>query len=318
MWAVIAGHATDLWGVVLVTFGVLAGLAFYADSLGPAGHYGRLGLGDLLGWGTVPGSSGRHRGRSAPPGGAARRRGGPHRTRTGPRRHRGHAHPSGHCRTGVAGRRIPGTRTTRPPTSPRPADGWGRSSATRSGLRSAVSGRSPCWWPSWWWPWCCSPGCRSARPPAGSCAPPAGAPRWPGADLTRSPRTASTTTTNRPIRSVAPSRPPEVAGRPPGGRSRARSHHRRPRTGPGPGGAHPAGQGVAAGDEARAHGGRLAAPPGHVVEARQAPYRRRTGSRCRRGGPGRRPLGPRCRHPSGRPHRRAHRHPVRARARGRA
>ncbi len=51
MWAVVAGHATDLWGVVLVTFGLLAGLAFYADSLGPAGHYGRLGLGDLLGWG---------------------------------------------------------------------------------------------------------------------------------------------------------------------------------------------------------------------------------------------------------------------------
>jgi S-DNA-T family DNA segregation ATPase FtsK/SpoIIIE len=51
MGAVIAAHATDLWGVVLVTVGVLSALAFYADSLGPAGHYARLGIGDLLGWG---------------------------------------------------------------------------------------------------------------------------------------------------------------------------------------------------------------------------------------------------------------------------
>ena len=51
MWAVIAGHATDLWGVVLVTVGVLAGLAFYADSLDPAGRYARLAVGDLFGWG---------------------------------------------------------------------------------------------------------------------------------------------------------------------------------------------------------------------------------------------------------------------------
>jgi DNA segregation ATPase FtsK/SpoIIIE, S-DNA-T family len=51
MWAVIAGHAADLWGVVLVTVGVLAALAFYADSLDPAGHYARLAVGDLLGWG---------------------------------------------------------------------------------------------------------------------------------------------------------------------------------------------------------------------------------------------------------------------------
>jgi S-DNA-T family DNA segregation ATPase FtsK/SpoIIIE len=51
MWAVIAGHAADLWGVVLVTVGVLASLAFYADSLDPAGHYARLSVGDLLGWG---------------------------------------------------------------------------------------------------------------------------------------------------------------------------------------------------------------------------------------------------------------------------
>ena len=51
MWAVIAAHATDLWGVVLVTVGVLAALAFYADSLDPAGRYARLGIGDLFGWG---------------------------------------------------------------------------------------------------------------------------------------------------------------------------------------------------------------------------------------------------------------------------
>ena len=46
-----AGHSTDLWGVVLVTVGVLAALAFYADSLNPAGHDARLFVGDLLGWG---------------------------------------------------------------------------------------------------------------------------------------------------------------------------------------------------------------------------------------------------------------------------
>ncbi len=46
-----AGHSSDLWGVVLVTVGVLAALAFYADSLNPAGHDARLFVGDLLGWG---------------------------------------------------------------------------------------------------------------------------------------------------------------------------------------------------------------------------------------------------------------------------
>jgi DNA segregation ATPase FtsK/SpoIIIE, S-DNA-T family len=51
MGAVVAGHAADLWGVLLVTLGVLAALAFYAGSLNPAGHYARLGVGDLLGWG---------------------------------------------------------------------------------------------------------------------------------------------------------------------------------------------------------------------------------------------------------------------------
>jgi len=47
----VAGHSTDLWGVVLVTMGVLAALAFYADSLNVAGHDARLFVGDLLGWG---------------------------------------------------------------------------------------------------------------------------------------------------------------------------------------------------------------------------------------------------------------------------
>ena len=46
-----AAHASDVWGVVLVTVGVLTALAFYADSLNPAGHGARLGVGDLLGWG---------------------------------------------------------------------------------------------------------------------------------------------------------------------------------------------------------------------------------------------------------------------------
>jgi S-DNA-T family DNA segregation ATPase FtsK/SpoIIIE len=51
VWAIVVSHATDLWGVVLVTVGVLSGLAFYADSLGPAGHDARIAGGDLLGWG---------------------------------------------------------------------------------------------------------------------------------------------------------------------------------------------------------------------------------------------------------------------------
>jgi DNA segregation ATPase FtsK/SpoIIIE, S-DNA-T family len=51
MWAVISAHATDLWGLVLVTVGILAAVAFYADSLGPAGSDARVAVGDLLGWG---------------------------------------------------------------------------------------------------------------------------------------------------------------------------------------------------------------------------------------------------------------------------
>ena len=51
MGSVVSGHASDLWGVTLVTLGILTALAFYADALNPAGHYARLGLGDLLGWG---------------------------------------------------------------------------------------------------------------------------------------------------------------------------------------------------------------------------------------------------------------------------
>jgi S-DNA-T family DNA segregation ATPase FtsK/SpoIIIE len=51
LWTVVAAHASDVWGVVLVTVGILAALAFYADSLNPAGHGARLGVGDLLGWG---------------------------------------------------------------------------------------------------------------------------------------------------------------------------------------------------------------------------------------------------------------------------
>ncbi len=53
MGAVVASHATDLWGVVLVTVGVLTAVAFYGGShaLGPAGHGARVAMGDLLGWG---------------------------------------------------------------------------------------------------------------------------------------------------------------------------------------------------------------------------------------------------------------------------
>jgi DNA segregation ATPase FtsK/SpoIIIE, S-DNA-T family len=51
MGSVARGHATDLWGVGLVTLGVLSAVALYAGKLGPAGHDARIGTGDLLGWG---------------------------------------------------------------------------------------------------------------------------------------------------------------------------------------------------------------------------------------------------------------------------
>ena len=37
--------------VVITILGILAAVAFYAGSLGPAGHDGRVAVGDLLGWG---------------------------------------------------------------------------------------------------------------------------------------------------------------------------------------------------------------------------------------------------------------------------
>lgn len=50
MGAVAAGHATDLWGLALVTLGTLAAVAFYGDSSAPPATT-REGVGDLLGWG---------------------------------------------------------------------------------------------------------------------------------------------------------------------------------------------------------------------------------------------------------------------------
>jgi len=51
MWDVVVAHAADVWGVVLVTAGLLGVLALYADALGPVGHGARQVFGDLLGWG---------------------------------------------------------------------------------------------------------------------------------------------------------------------------------------------------------------------------------------------------------------------------
>jgi DNA segregation ATPase FtsK/SpoIIIE, S-DNA-T family len=47
---VVAEHAADVWGVLLVTIGVLATLALYLNALGPVGHGVREGLGALVGW----------------------------------------------------------------------------------------------------------------------------------------------------------------------------------------------------------------------------------------------------------------------------
>ena len=45
-----AEHAADVWGVLLVTVGVLLALALYLNALGPVGHGARVGLGALVGW----------------------------------------------------------------------------------------------------------------------------------------------------------------------------------------------------------------------------------------------------------------------------
>jgi DNA segregation ATPase FtsK/SpoIIIE, S-DNA-T family len=49
--AVLQAHVEDLWGIALVTSGVLAVLALYVGALGPAGHAVRQGLGTSLGVG---------------------------------------------------------------------------------------------------------------------------------------------------------------------------------------------------------------------------------------------------------------------------
>jgi S-DNA-T family DNA segregation ATPase FtsK/SpoIIIE len=49
--AVLGAHRDDLWGIALVTAGVLGAFALYANSLGPTGHSVRHGLGALFGFG---------------------------------------------------------------------------------------------------------------------------------------------------------------------------------------------------------------------------------------------------------------------------
>ncbi len=49
--SVLEGHVEDAWGIALVTAGILAALAVYANALGPVGHGARQGLGIVLGVG---------------------------------------------------------------------------------------------------------------------------------------------------------------------------------------------------------------------------------------------------------------------------
>ncbi len=166
----IAGHAADLWGVVLITVGILAALAFYADSLDPAGHDARLGVGDLLGWGRflVPpvaiavgilllinrGDEEAGEGRSARE---------PARAVIG----------ASLTLLSVAG--LAALAGGSPSLGASTADlssagGW-IGAVIANPLRvlhSAASAPPQCWWPSWWWPWCCSPACRSTLPPGAS------------------------------------------------------------------------------------------------------------------------------------------------------
>jgi DNA segregation ATPase FtsK/SpoIIIE, S-DNA-T family len=48
---ILSGHSADLWGVALVTIALLAAIALFGDSLGPAGHGVRLGMGYFFGAG---------------------------------------------------------------------------------------------------------------------------------------------------------------------------------------------------------------------------------------------------------------------------
>jgi len=50
-WEVLAAHAEDVWGIALVTGGILCALALYGNALGPAGHGLRHGLGLAVGTG---------------------------------------------------------------------------------------------------------------------------------------------------------------------------------------------------------------------------------------------------------------------------
>ncbi|MDR3650197.1 MAG: DNA translocase FtsK [Acidimicrobiales bacterium] len=49
--SILEGHVEDAWGIALVTVGILAALAVYANALGPVGHGARQGLGMVLGVG---------------------------------------------------------------------------------------------------------------------------------------------------------------------------------------------------------------------------------------------------------------------------
>ncbi|MGA2036470.1 MAG: DNA translocase FtsK 4TM domain-containing protein [Acidimicrobiales bacterium] len=49
--SVLEAHVEDLWGIALLTAGILGAMALYADALGPAGHGVRGDLGVLLGFG---------------------------------------------------------------------------------------------------------------------------------------------------------------------------------------------------------------------------------------------------------------------------
>ncbi|HYA68811.1 MAG TPA: DNA translocase FtsK [Acidimicrobiales bacterium] len=50
---VLASHAEDLWGITLVTLGILAAIALYGGALGPIGHDVRHGLGAAFGVGRL-------------------------------------------------------------------------------------------------------------------------------------------------------------------------------------------------------------------------------------------------------------------------
>ena len=152
-----SSHAADLWGILLLTVGVLTALAIYGSPWARSATATRVATGDVLGWGRflvppvaiVTGVL-LIAGRRDPRDPAAEPRREPIRAVLGGilillavaglAALAGGA-PEDRVEHGLAGRRrrLAGCR-------------W---RAIRSAPGLGGWGRPPSWWRCWWWPWCC-------------------------------------------------------------------------------------------------------------------------------------------------------------------